>query len=242
MLNVESMIGRVRALTNQRVSVEDQGFFTDEEIKGFLEQNWYCLHKQMVEARELYFKKEETIQLKNGNQFYNFEGDFYKILKVDYEYGTGFFLNIPQIGLRDENKYENESSYLWDFPYIQAEENRTSRGYILCGSSQIKIIPRLRAQGKFKIQWIPDSPLIDDPNINLPRGFDNWIVYSTAIDISIPEEGDTRNLEKKQMFWMDKISLWMNDRSNLDPRSIHKKINYHGNSEEGFYFNTDEEY
>lgn len=224
------MIERARLLSNQRVEDEAQGFMTDDEIIVFLDSNWQALYNDMVTARELYFKKDVDFTIYGENNQYEIEDDFYKILKLDYNYSSPsqYKYETKEVSLLDENQLNNRGENYFDFFFTNYDRNNVGRGYYLQNERTIVLLPKIRAAGTYNLSYVPVCPHVQDHNISLPPGFQEWLSARTAINMATPEEGDLKNLEKEFMFWDQKVKKWMAERSNLAPKSIRRSVDLGG--------------
>lgn len=248
-LNTKQMISLVRGYTNQRGQDSDTFFFTDAEIMAFLTKNWNDLYYMMTNARENYFLKKISRKVDANDEIVI--SDLYRILKIDYVYSNSYKTTVQEVDLRDENRLNNDGYYYNNTPFVGGYRGDDSyRSFIVQNNNTIKIIPANHNSGDYEISYIPEPPelqvqhgadspaglglgiTIDNPAINIPKGFDMWIILSTSIDIGIPEEGDLKNLMAKQKYWLNRINDYMTSKTNLQPKKIHKAIDYSGASRE----------
>lgn len=235
MLDVPRLIRLIRGLANQRVDSSDQGFFSDDEVKEFMQTHWGTLYKKMVKSREKYFVDSKEFLIDASTNVFELPVALYKILKLDYMLGGDPLQTIPlkEIDIRDENRYQNRTSYRegW-FGYEYDDDNLPYRAYLWEGN-KIAILPRNTSQGKYLLKYVPDTPLIDSEDIRIPKDFDNYIVYATAITIALPEEGDLKNLKEERAYWSSMIDEWMSDRTQKQARSIRRSVDYEGRRHDG---------
>lgn len=239
MLNLVYILKRVRQLTNQRTQVQSQAFFNDSELKEILSGVWRRFYNKLVQARENYFIEETDFVLPEGADEYEAPQDFYKIKKLDLKISDNNYLTIKEIKLREENR-EDLGRYI-GIPY-EAQRYQDRRGYYLLNSHTVKIVPQDISQGTYRLKWVPKAPpieimndegtLVSNPNIKIPAGFDEWLIFKTAVLAGLPEEGDLKNLKEEFKEVEDEISQWMSDRSQDQTHKIAKVIDFFGQEEE----------
>ena len=235
------MISEVRGLANQRSEVTDQAFFDDNEIKRYLNKSWFDLYNRMVAARENYFEKEINFNLNETQNDYTLPEDLYKILKLDYSYANNFHRQVEEIQMDEENRYEN--LYNRDWPFIYGTEKRV---FFFLGERQIRLLPSDNIQGRYRLKYARRYPEttdssgnkllnIEHPDISIPDGFEQWIIYRTALTILLPEEADTKQLKDDMMYWQGRVEDWMKSKSAGQPKKIIEKLDYSGDEMDGYF-------
>lgn len=241
-LNVEKMLRMIRGYTNQRTADSDNAFFKDSEIIEFMESSWNDLYAMMTNARENYFqkriKKVITGQGSRDTPVDILIEDLYKILKIDFLYGSEYKVRVRETDFRSENRLQNNGVYYYDSPYIDnPTDDQNYRSFIVHNNDQVRILPSQNSQGTYEITYVPSPPplqvmqageLIDNPVINIPKLFDMWIILCTAIDIGIPEEGDLKNLMDRKNYYQGMINDYMASKTNLYPKRVHKTLDFMG--------------
>lgn len=222
MLNVSKLIKRIRGLTNQRTDDSLSSYFTDDEIKDFMQANFGALYKQMVETSEGYFIKELPFSITDSNtKSFDLPNDFYRVCYI--ERLSGGFNNpvrIDEISLAEKDQYfENYRNWY--------NQSRKIKFYFQ--GNKIYFVPDESLIGDYKFFYVPDTPEIDSPDLKIPKDFDQYLVFSTALNIALPEEGDNlKFLSLEYQKWAKYVASWMKDRTNKSPRQIQQKIDLYG--------------
>ena len=213
MFNIEEMIGRIRDLSNQKTQNQSQAFNTDQTIKNHMQTYWEDLYMAMTEANENWFIKDEPVRKRLSSTDNSIViDDLYKVIQVEKEYGVNNRILIPEGNLRERNDYcpindENGRRSPWNY---WANRNVF---YVAEGKNKLVFYPEESVSGMFLVSYVPDPPDISSAEIKVPVTFGEWIVYSTALTIAIPEEADVRDLEKQRDKWQDRIERYMSKRT-----------------------------
>ena len=231
-LNVPEMIEQARGLANQRAEITDQAFYTDNEILGYLRKSFVRLYNQMVKARNQWFQVTSVIDnpVYIGDGEYTLPTDFYKLNKLDYKRYDSW-IELIRMNMKSENIAEEQYPGWWAFrtgrPWTYGD---VYEGYFYTGSKTIKVVPKQLRSYPLRLKWVPEAPVLQMGNttIDLPSGFEEYIIYQTAITIAVPEEGDLKNLNNEYAKIEAMVGDWMKDRSHLDPNRINKRIEFSG--------------
>ena len=244
-LQVKTLIERARALANQKTQEQEQAYYTDAEIINlFLRPNWGKLYKELIAQKENYFVREDDFNITNDNEnefSINSFGEgykFYKVKKVDYVYSEDYIISVPLVDIRRENELVNRN--YGDENFFDDDLSEPKRGYYLKNADTLVMLPKTGIKGLYRLKWIPDTPplqvedesdpsiLIDNPRINIPANFEEWIILSAAVEMRISQTEEVSDLKKERDDWWDKICNWANDRTNDEPKTIHCELDYDG--------------
>ena len=248
MLDLSKLTSKIRGITNQRVESSEQAFFTDEEIKDYMQDSWSNLYYMMVEARKNWFNKETNFTVADGDRGKKkLPLDFYRMAKLEYIYGQANSgvedntLEIDEISVGEDQQYQQKIAYDSYWGPRRIDDTYPERAFIL-HPDHVELFPKISSSGNYKMLYIPEclpidselinppegSPLLASKYFKLPRGFENWIKWETSVMIGIPEEGDLDNIRKELVVAKRKVTQWCSDRTNKKAKSIKRTVDYHG--------------
>lgn len=172
-----------RSVTLQSISdrarvhadLKSSSFINDTEMLAILNECTAELYDELVGAYENYYMDTDTITLSSNVTFYNLPADFYKILGIDYQTGSGAYVTLR--------------------PFMEAERNLSlsTNTNIPAGTLRIRYVPA------------PPVYTALTQSVDGVAGWDRLLSLLVAIDILDAEESDSSALYKKYTRTLDRI-------------------------------------
>lgn len=163
-VTLQTIADRARFYADQRSA----SFVNDTEMLSLINDAVGDLYDEMVAAYgENYFASTSTVTLTAGTSSYALPADFYKLIGVDFQIGTGQYVTLV--------------------PYPENERNRalTSTSSIPSGTVRLRYVPA------------PTTYTALSQSIDGVSGWDRLISLAVAIDIMEAEESNTSGLRAR---------------------------------------------
>jgi hypothetical protein len=142
----------------------------------------------LINANDAEYGMKSTTYTTNGVDGYvTLPTDFSQFRGIDYLIGTRK-LTCEPFTFKERNK-QYTYTYYSAFPYLTPYQYRIQ-------DTKCELIPLPTAGQSFTIWYIPTPTILtnDTDNLNCNTGWDDWVVYSTAIQCHDKEESDTQVL------------------------------------------------
>lgn len=225
-VNIPNLINQTRFLADQRGG----SYVNDEEMRAILQTAYDNLYMEIVSEDENFFLKELEIN-SDPNGFIQLPEDYYKLklLRV-YVSGDSYSYRVDRKKLNEITTIE-ESAYDYSTPY-----GYTGYFSYVHLEDKLQVFPKSESHDKqFKMYYIPGPiDLINSPSdVKLPNGFEHYLKYYTASDIGNAEYVDVTSLEKKALFWEQKVKKWASDRSKDFPKRVTPELRRRGRARYG---------
>lgn len=166
--------------------MERTQFVTDTEIISYLDRSYRDLYNLIVTSHDDYFVTSGNISITTATDTYSLASDFYKLLGVDINRGTGNIFTLRPFSFNERNRGQNVASRL-----SSSEIYR----YILYQSS-LKFIP-FPTQADTAVVWyvpVPTAITLSSQSIDGVNGWDEYVSTDAAIKCVAKEESDTSAL------------------------------------------------
>lgn len=216
---IANLIKDVRALTDQRISANSHPSNSDEEIKRALQRSANMLYYDLIDTAENYSVKEvgtnqgEGIAVERYGRI-SMPEDFYKIKLVGQVLGEG---NIREIKEANINKIYKTNAGFYDYYRDGYHTSDYDLKYIFINKTLV-IVPEDRNEGLYAYIYNPDAPELE--NLDVPKGYLDFLVYDACIDAGGSIESDVREWITKRDQLKMKIQEWASNRNSLYPNKI----------------------
>lgn len=211
---LNEMVTAVRVLTDQVVSPISSPATSDDEIKKALQRSANKLYYDLVDSNENYFIKELDFNVENGQRI-TLPADFYKIV--------GLFKNVSNSKIElekvDISQLSSESGGGY-YEYLPDRGSNRIRYVIVSNfeNDQIIVLPERRSEGQYTLLYAPEAPNI--LGLRIPRGYEDFFIYDTAIDIAGSDYSETIEWRRKAEANQKMLMAWYANRSSAYPNKV----------------------
>ena len=222
-------IEEARVLSSQKKSDTTSPYNDDDEITSIFQRKLNKLYYMLVDKAENYFGKIQEYPDTSQSDNLILPANFYKLIDVYLNEGRNKISILPIDQISAKRNDINNSN----FPSISyGNAGYNSEYYFTLFSNYIKITPDSRETKDFSLRYVEDIPDIknifkineedtsDKIELRIPKGFFDWVVYSTALDMVITKEDESRDLERQAALMWDDIVKWAEDRKTSYPDKI----------------------
>ena len=162
--------------TRQKADMQNSAFVTDSEILGYLNSGWQKLYGLIVQRFENYYIDQTTIALMTNTSEYPLPSDFFKMLGIDLNVGSGVYTLRPW-SFNERNKAS------------QSAIDSPSR-YIIVGN-KVKFVPTPSNNHTATVYYVPmPTALTLLGSIELPPYGEEYLTSKAGVDCKQKEESD----------------------------------------------------
>ena len=179
-LKLANLITQVR----DRADLQDTLFVKDEEIERYLDQAYFGLYNEIVEASEDYFTT--SFKFKAIGRQLVLPADFYKLRAVDLFYGN-YFYTLRPVKMQERQDYQHASAYYR--PYRIAGWHDIYR-YNIEGE-KITFFTQEAQTGVYVMHYVPQPKKVGEA-ASLPVGWENYLICKAAQMCRVKEESSYR--------------------------------------------------
>jgi hypothetical protein len=109
-------LGQLRTASRQRADMVNSTFISDAELNSYINASYYELYDLLVQKYgNDYYVKEYSFSLVGNQSRYDLPDDFYKLLGVDLEIGSGpdGYVSLRPFSLAERNRYSTANVQTW---------------------------------------------------------------------------------------------------------------------------------
>lgn len=179
-VTLATIVARARERADQPVA----GFIPDSATGSYayVNEGVQKIYERLTTLYEDYFESSST-WTSTGVSDIALPADFFKLLGIDLNL-SGQVISLTAMKRGERNAYRN-TQYLY----------RGAPKYQVTGSN-LRILPAPAAGTSGTIWYVPQAPTLalTSDTINLPSGWERYVVLYTAIQMKMKQEDDTREL------------------------------------------------
>lgn len=212
---IDRLVGEVRTLTDSVRSDFTSPAITDEEIKRALQRSSNRLYYSMVDTNENFFVIPIIHDLAKG-QMITLPEDFYKIISVAEIRSEGNKEELEKADISQIYRDAYGSYYEYSF-----DRGSNRKKYVILSNfknDQLLILPENKSEGKYDIKYSSEAPLLN--GFRLPRGYEDFFVYDSAVDIAGASYSEDFMWKKKADKLFKEIESFMANRSSAYPNQV----------------------
>jgi hypothetical protein len=185
--SLTNLIAEVR----YRADMTGSEFVSDTEITGYLNRELAKLHQFIVANQgQPYIYSSRTFTTSNGTATYAIDtGDFFQLMAVDINIGTGIVLSARPFMGPERNAYNSVALTGWD-PYLPI--------YYRLEGANIRFIPTPGGAHSVTIWYLPKPSTLAAStvgggvqSIDLYCGWDEYLVLGAAYKCLVKEENSS---------------------------------------------------
>ena len=109
-------LAQLRTASRQRADMVNSTFVSDAELSSYINASYYELYDLLVQKYgNDYYVKEYSFNLAGNQSRYDLPDDFYKLLGVDLEIGSGpdGYVSLRPFSLAERNRYSTANVQTW---------------------------------------------------------------------------------------------------------------------------------
>lgn len=177
-------LAQMRTRVRERADMKNSSFVEDSELNQYINASYQELYDILVTSFEDYYTLPPVSFSLSSTDYYELPSDFYKLRGVDAAINNGDYYTMSPFDFARRNR-QGQSMYRLD--YVQFDKN-----YRIIGN-RIYITPSERAQGDYRIWYIPQATVLtsDTSTLDGINGWEEYVVIDAARKCLAKEESDT---------------------------------------------------
>lgn len=177
-------LAQMRTRVRERADMKNSSFVEDSELNQYINASYQELYDILVTSFEDYYTLPPVSFSLSSTDYYELPSDFYKLRGVDAAINNGDYYTMSPFDFARRNR-QGQSMYRLD--YVQFDKN-----YRIIGN-RIYITPSERAQGDYRIWYIPQATVLtsDTSTLDGINGWEEYVVVDAARKCLAKEESDT---------------------------------------------------
>ena len=207
---MSSTLATLRTRVRQRADMVDSDFISDSELLTYINESYAELYDLLVATYEDYYTEETSLSLSDGSGTIPLPADFYKLRALDKDLG-GQWVTVYKF---DFNARNAQPTGIRE-PYLRDTYYRIVR-------QDLKLAPEATADGSYRLWYIPEFTALsaESDTVDVPAGFDEYIVIDAAIKCLVKEESSTTALDNAKAAMMKRIENMAANRDAGQPEAI----------------------
>ncbi len=229
-VDVYKTISQARLLADQRES----DYVTDQECIDILQSAYDYLYLRIFEKNRDYFRAD-PLEIRAEGAFIILPEDYHELDALRYkDIGDTFTRVYP----KNPAQILNEDTFSGaNFFYSSIRSYDTKKYFYIHLANKLQLEPaNILSDGDFVLYYTPspflfptDAELKADSGIfvpSMPRGFDHFLKYYLATDISTSENTEIDEMERHLARWEDLIMDSVKKRTNDFPKTVTQAEGY----------------
>jgi len=188
-------LATLRTRVRERADMVDSDFISDTELLTYINESYAELYDILVATYEDYYTEETSLSLSDGSGTISLPADFYKLRGLDKDVG-GQWTAVYKFNFNDRNARPTGARN----PQLRETYYRIVR-------QDLKLAPEATADGSYRLWYIPEFTALvaESDTVDVPAGFDEYIVIDAAIKCLVKEESSTAALDNAKAAMMKRI-------------------------------------
>ena len=209
-----STLAQLKQRVLERCDMENTDFISDSELTTYINESYAELYDMMIATFEDYFTIETNITVSGGTGRLTLPSDFYKLRGLDKALGGGNHATVYKFTFNDRNVTESNPFRLTSAFGLRTEY-RIVKGELL-------LVPASPANGVYRLWYMPQITFLSasTDTVDVPNGFDEYVVIDAAIKCLTKEESSTEVLERAKVLMTQRIESMASNRDADQPESV----------------------
>jgi len=208
----------LRTRAKNRADMASSSFVSDAEWKDYINEGISELHDIIVANYENQIITSKTVSLVAGTDTYVLPSDVYKVVGMDYETGSQRY-TLRRFMWAERNRYRQTILHsgvdVFGGPYYE---------YSLEGNN-FRMIPLPSSSATIRIWYVPQCVNLsldtDVVNYTVVRGWEQFIILTSAIKALAKEETDTTTLQNEKAELKQRLVLMSAQKDISEPARVY---------------------